>query len=126
MVAGSKSPLVRLSREEVVNIYMGGYRRLPDGSTAHPLNLAPDSLTRGAFYRLLVNKSPADINAYWARLVFSGRTAPPEQEKDAASMLERLDKDASAVGYLDRRQLPRTGATAAVRILFTLPEEDNP
>lgn len=65
-----------LSRTDVINIFMGRFRQLPSGATAQPIDI-PVSPVRAQFYRVLVNKEPAEMNAYWARLVFARRTVPP-------------------------------------------------
>ncbi len=73
LIAHLNAPVNSISRDEAINIYMGRLRRFPTGESVQPVD-GPD---KAQFYRLLVNKELADINAYWARLVFSGRTSPP-------------------------------------------------
>lgn len=77
LVANPKAGITRLSREEVINIYLGRYRRFASGITADPIDQPAHSALRVRFYRQLVDKSQSEINAYWARLVFSGKTQPP-------------------------------------------------
>jgi ABC-type phosphate transport system substrate-binding protein len=125
VVASSQSPLSQLTRDQVVNIYMGGNRKLPDGSSAHAFEPELDSAVRRAFYHRLLDKSVEEINAYWARLVFSGRTQPPVFTKNVAELLERVSKDPHAIGYLDQSQLPRADSVAPghdLKILFVLPD----
>jgi hypothetical protein len=105
VVANPRSGLDRLSREEAINIFLGRYRQLPSGLLAQPVDLPSGLPERAAFYRLLVNKDLAEINAYWARLVFSGRTAPPRQAGSVEDMLGFVAATPGAVGYLDRAKL---------------------
>lgn len=125
VVASVRSSFGQLAREDVINIYMGRYRRLADGSTAVPFDLETSSPERKAFYRRLLDKSLEEVNAYWARLVFSGRTTPPTELFGPDALLERLAADPHAIGYLERSQLSRlehAGSGRNVKVVFSLPD----
>ena len=125
VVANIRSSIASLSRKEAVNIFMGRYRKAPDGSSIHPLDLEADSPVRSAFYRRLIDKSQEEVNAYWVRLVFAGRTSPPAQATGQDEMLKKLASDQQAVGYVDSAFLERheRGNLARnLRVLLPLPE----
>lgn len=113
VVANPKSGAERLSREQVVNIFLGRFRQFPSGLTAEPLDL-PEA-ERARFYRKLVGKELAEINAYWARLIFSGRTLPPEPLKSEAAVVYRVASSPGAIGYVSR-----AAVDTRVRIVFEL------
>ena len=102
VVGAARNNLAQLSREEAVNIWLGRYRRLPGGQAALPIDLPSGSEERNRFYRLLVGKEPAEINAYWTRLVFSGKTRPPYQARNLDEVWSLLAREPGAVAYLDR------------------------
>jgi len=116
---GGSLPRIKLdlTQDEVVNIYLGRYRRLTSGVTAEPVDLADDSELRARFYRSLVNKSLAEISAYWARLVFSGKTRPPHQLNSVEAALQHVATQPGALAYLERSQADRR-----VRIVFEFGE----
>lgn len=87
-----------LSRQDLINIFMGRYQQFPDGQAAFPLDLDDNS---AAFYRKLINKTPAELRSYWARLVFSGRGSPPRRLQATDQLLEVVASNPGAVGYLD-------------------------
>lgn len=91
-----------LSRQDLINIFMGRYQQFPDGQAAIPLDLTGDSET---FYRKLINKTPAELRSYWARLVFSGRGTPPRKLEAADQLLEVIANNPGAVGYLSASQV---------------------
>ncbi len=105
VVMSASSGVERLSRDQVVNIFMGRYRKLPDDTVAAPLDVGQDTPERQYFYRHLLNKTLAEINAYWARLLFSGKTAAPEEVASQRKVLERVAHDPHAIGYVDRQHL---------------------
>ncbi|SDS64299.1 hypothetical protein SAMN05216421_1900 [Halopseudomonas xinjiangensis] len=102
-VAHPSAKITQLSRSDLINIFMGRYRKLPSGVAALPVDLGP---LRERFYRQLVNKDLAEINSYWARLVFSGQASPPLQIAEEAEMLAYLRRNPGAIGFIDRANVP--------------------
>ncbi|MFD2110634.1 hypothetical protein [Thiorhodococcus fuscus] len=104
-----------LTRDQVINIFLGRFRKLPNGHLAIPIDQDSDHPMKAEFYRRLVGKNPAEIRAYWARLIFSGKTAPPREAKSEEQMIEWLMTQPGAIGYLptDRLREP-------LKAVFTL------
>lgn len=102
VVVHAGSGVDQLSREEVINIFLGRYRQLPSGLAALPVDQPASQPLKAQFYRLLVNKELAEINAYWARLIFSGKVAPPRQAASPAEVMDWLVHTRGAIGYVDR------------------------
>lgn len=115
VVANPQSGIERLSRDDIVNIYLGRYRRLPSGTTAEPIDIS-DNEVKARFYRGLVRKSLPEINAYWARLVFAGKTRPPLAVESPEAALRRVAAEPGAIAYLDRSQ----AAGRQLKIVFEL------
>ena len=107
VVVSAASSLRQLSQDEVVNIFLGRYRRLPNGDTALPIDQPESSPVRADFYRRLVNKDLNEINAYWSRLIFSGRTSPPLQASSAADVMVWLLGQPGGVAYVERTQVDK-------------------
>lgn len=113
LVANYKSGVDQLSRNEVVNIYLGRYRMLASGLTAEPLDQPYESEMRELFYKQLVDKSLSQISAYWSRLVFSGKIHPPRVVNNPAEALAEVAKYPGVLAYVDRSQVDHR-----VRIVF--------
>jgi len=107
VVVNAASAVKQLSHEEVINIFLGRYRRLPNGETAIPVDQPESSALRADFYRKLVNKDLNEINAYWARLIFSGRTSPPVQAASTAEVITLLTASGSSIAYLEHSQVDK-------------------
>lgn len=118
VVVNSASGVPSLTRDEVVNIFLGRFRQLPSGVPAAPLDLPAEHPDRVQFYRLLVHKEPSEIRSYWARLVFSGRTMPPRVATGEDDLVTQVAGSRQAVGYLSAAPNdPR------IRVVFRLREE---
>lgn len=107
VVVNTASTITRLNQDDVVNIFLGRYRRLPTGGTAVPIDQPENTTLRTEFYRKLVNKEPNEISAYWARLLFSGKTSPPLQTANANEVLLLLADQPGGIAYIDRSQVDR-------------------
>ena len=115
VVVNLQSGVDKLSRDEIIDIFLGRYRKLPSGKTALPIDVAEANAERERFYRLLVKKSSAEMSSYWARLVFSGQTSPPFQVPDTRTALELVRSSPNAIAYVDRASV-----TSDVKVVFEL------
>ncbi len=102
VVVNARSGVERLSRDEVISIFLGRYRRLPTGVAAIPVDQPESSALRAEFYRKLVGKDLNEINAYWSRLIFSGKTSPPRQTASASEVVSVVSREAGGIAYIER------------------------
>jgi ABC-type phosphate transport system substrate-binding protein len=102
VIVNPASGVDKLTRDEVIDIFLGRYRKLPSGRVALPIDVNETGAERAQFYHLLVKKSPAEMSSYWARLVFSGQTSPPFQVPDAQTALELVQSNPNAIAYIGR------------------------
>jgi hypothetical protein len=105
IIINADRPVDALKHEEVVNIFMGRYRKLADGKTVLPLDIKDEAELRSDFYRLLLDKNLAEINAYWARLIFSGRITPPTLLNTQQDVINNISENIDSIGYIDRKNL---------------------
>ncbi len=69
----------------------------------------------------LTGKSISDIDAYWARLRYSGRTSPPRVISDLDTILYIVSKNQNAIAYI-RQQDPAQLARQGIVVVHTLRE----
>lgn len=115
VVVSSESPVTEIPGLHLADLYLGRTSRFPDGEPAVPLDRAPGSPVREAFYRTFVGRTPAEIKAHWARLVFTGRGRPPPEVESGEAMRERVAADPRAIGYLDRSLVDASVRAVSVR-----------
>ncbi|AOW79180.1 hypothetical protein A3Q34_17770 [Colwellia sp. PAMC 20917] len=117
VVVNKDNAINSLSKREVIDIYMGRYLTFPDGEMAQPLDLPSESPLKNDFYLQLVNKNEQKINAYWARLLFSGRAKPPISAISIEDALNKLYNSPYSIGYIPKDQL-----TDAVKVVYRFNE----
>lgn len=107
VIANPQSGIEKLSKDEVINLYMGRNRKLSSGMNAMPLDLTAANTEKAKFYALLVNKNLPEINSYWARLMFSGQGSPPMQVESVDEVLDIVSSNKAAIGYIERKKLDK-------------------
>lgn len=93
------SPVVEADAQSVANLYLGRTRSLAAGRFAVLFDQA-DNAARERFVRKLLGMSLPQINAYWARLSFTGRVAPPSVRPGDAEVIAGVRDNPAAVGYV--------------------------
>ena len=114
VVVNKSNAINALSKREIIDIYMGRYLTFPDGETSKPLDLPAQSTLKNDFYLKLVNKNEQKINAYWARLLFSGRAKPPTPSTSVEDAINKIAASQFAIGYI-----PLSQVTDEVKVVYT-------
>ena len=100
----------------VANIFLGKIKTLPNGKIVIPIDQRRDSAARLAFYKKMANKNQNQLNAYWARQVFTGKGQPPSQVPDSESIKLLVSDNPSMMGYIDSKVLDKS-----VKVILTIP-----
>jgi len=106
-VISAQNPVTALSKGEVSNIFLGKTNRFPDGNPAVPIDQPEGSALRAEFYRSVSNRQPADIKAYWSKMIFTGRGQPPAVADNDEQAKKILASRPDAIGYIDRASVDR-------------------
>jgi ABC-type phosphate transport system substrate-binding protein len=100
-VVSSKSAITALSKSQIEDIFFGRITHLLGGLQAVPLDQAEGSSARDEFYAKVAGKSPAQMKAYWSKIIFTGRGQPPKEVTNGTELRKRLGEDPTAIGYID-------------------------
>lgn len=73
-----------------------------DGETIRPVDLGKMFAARQRFAREVLNKTPAQLRAYWSQQIFSGKGVPPPEADTTSSVIAYVLANKGAVGYLPR------------------------
>jgi hypothetical protein len=100
VVVNLNSELTTLSQNQVMSLFLGRAHFLPTGSRVKTFDFPIDSAIRANFYHSLTGKNIADIDAYWARLRYSGRATPPLALKNGKDIMKRVSEQKATLAYL--------------------------
>ena len=108
VIVNRDNEISKLEKNQVIDLYMGRYIIFPNGIPALPVDQPVNSKIREEFYEKLTGKSVAQINAYWARLIFSGRASPPRIMPDAKATIRVVRENRDAIAYIEKKYVDDT------------------
>ena len=114
-VVSAKSHVKDLNADQVADIFLGKTSRFPDGTQAVPIDQSEDSPARDKFYAQFTGKSPAQLKAYWSKIIFTGRGQPPRQAADSTEVKRIVTDNPHAIGYIDANQVDSSVRVLAAR-----------
>lgn len=85
-----------ITAEQISNVFLGKSNELlgidlPDGNPV-----------RDAFYHKVTGKDGAQLKAYWAKLVFTGKAQPLKELASDADVKKFVAGNPTAIGYIDK------------------------
>lgn len=96
IVTHSDNTGVRLSREQIRNLFMGA----SVGRDLQPVALPPGNRIRSLFNIKIVGLSDSRVQSYWAQMKFTGRRPPPQIVNSEKAMVQYLLDTPDSIGYL--------------------------
>jgi len=85
-----------VSAEQISNIFLGKSNDLAG------VDLPDGNAVREAFYHKVTGKDGAQLKAYWAKLVFTGKAQPLKEMASDADVKKYVASNANAIGYIDK------------------------
>lgn len=106
VIVHPESPVRTLTAREVSDLYLGRVRGISVAGLAQPVTPrlyepSAQAPVREAFFRHANGMSLRQVDAYWARLRFSGQVLPPVALDDSRRVIWAVGHDPSAIGYVD-------------------------
>lgn len=111
---------LQISRAEVVVIYHDDFNQLSsttiqriytgriieiDGLTVTPVNAKPSAPSRAQFLQRFLEQDEEKYTAYWTVRRFIGKGTPPEELNTEAEIIEFVQNNSGAIGYVDSRNI---------------------
>lgn len=115
IVVNPASPIAQLSVDEVTDLFLSKATRTSDGVRVVPIDQSEGGAARREFYEKVVRKSPAQLNSYWSRLIFTGKGRPPFAVMDDAEVIEFVSTNPSMLGYVSAEAV-----TDQVKVVLTI------
>lgn len=113
VIGNVNNDLDSMTQKQVVDVFMGRTRLLPNGSFALPVD---EPIARGVFYKALTKRPIEQIDAYWARIMFSGQATPPMKLPNSEAVIKVVMENRGAIGYVDSEMVNEDD----VHVLFHL------
>lgn len=85
-----------LSADQVSGVFLGKSNELTG------VDLPDGNPVRDAFYHKVTGKDGAQLKAYWAKLVFTGKAQPLKELASDADVKKFVAANPTAIGYIDK------------------------
>ncbi|MBH0025724.1 phosphate ABC transporter substrate-binding protein [Pseudoalteromonas sp. SWN29] len=86
--------------DTIKKIYLGKSKSFSNGDKVNPVNQDGTSVT-DEFNDKVVGKSSSQLNAYWSKLIFTGKGTPPEKLASDQAVIDFVAANNDAIGYID-------------------------
>jgi ABC-type phosphate transport system substrate-binding protein len=102
VIVSAKNPIRSLTAEQTTRIFLGKVNKFPNDSIAIPIDQAEGSSIRDEFYTKVAHKSPSQLSAYWAKVIFTGDGQPPKEIDGNIAVREAVAHDPKFIGYINK------------------------
>ncbi|MAX01100.1 MAG: phosphate ABC transporter substrate-binding protein [Sphingomonas sp.] len=103
-----------LAQSDIERIYTGKSTRYPNGDEVEAYNLKSGAVV-DTFNTSLLKRSTAQMNAYWSKLIFTGKGKPLKAVDSEQDMINAIAANPVAIGYVDA-----SSVTNNVKVITTL------
>ena len=114
VVVNPGSGVTSLSAKEVKGIFLGKQKKFPNGTKTHPAIQKDSNEISVTFAKNVLGKSQSQLKAYWAKLIFSGKGAPPRTVDDDAATKAFVSNTPGGIGFMDNSKVD-----TSVKVVFT-------
>jgi len=87
-----------VSIDDIADVYLGKLNTLPGGVKVVPFDQAEE--VKNEFYKKVAKRDPAQLKAYWSRLIFTGKGQPPKELGSDAEVIRYVASNPEAIGYV--------------------------
>ena len=90
-----------LTKVEISKLFLKKITRWKDTNLkVEPADLVDTSPARKKFSNEILDKKVSSVKAYWQKLIFSGRKVPPPEKKSDNDVLQFVQENSGAIGYV--------------------------
>lgn len=102
------------NKSDISALFLGKSKNIA-GNKLTPIDQEEGSASKDSFYQKLSNKNPSQLNAYWARIVFTGKGQPPKALMDDDEVKDFVANNSDAIGYIESNNVD-----TSVKVVLTV------
>ena len=99
VIVNSDNPVSSLTRSQVSKIFL---KKVIQWDSGGKIALIEQGEVKEDFSEKIHNKDKAAIDNYWTQMIFSGRRVPPNQVNTDIEVIEFIEKNRNAIGYVSK------------------------
>lgn len=110
IIVNPQNPATRMFPSQAAQFFLGG------SVLFTPIEQPENSAIRAEFYKKVLEKEPAQVQAIWSKIVFTGKGKPPKEMKSSAEVKKIVSESPNAIGYIEKSAVDDT-----VKVIATVP-----
>jgi len=110
IVVNPQNDIKSMSNSQAAQYFLGGSVQFT------PLEQASGSPIRLEFYKKVLEKEPPQVQAIWARIVFTGKGKPPKEYKTSEEIKKAIRENVNAIGYIEK-----SAVDDSVKVVASIP-----
>jgi len=110
IIVNPSNPATRMFPSQAAQFFLGGSVMFV------PVEQAESSPVRAEFYKKVLEKEPAQVQAIWSKIVFTGKGKPPKEFKSSAEVKKAVSENLNSIGYIEKSAVDDT-----VKVIATIP-----
>ncbi|MCU0622635.1 MAG: hypothetical protein MUF53_02090 [Gemmatimonadaceae bacterium] len=103
---------VEISKADLAKVFLKQTSKLPDGTSAKPVDQGKGSAVRAAFSQAVLGRAVGAVEQYWQQQIFSGKDAPPPTKGSDDEIVAWVKATPGAIGYVSAG-----ASTAGVKVV---------
>ncbi|BBN81641.1 hypothetical protein PA25_16260 [Pseudoalteromonas sp. A25] len=81
-------------------IFTGKEKSFSNGNKAIPIGQDTGNPITEEFNTKVLNKSSAQLKAYWSKLIFTGKGTPPKEAANDAEVIQSVSSNPDTIGFV--------------------------
>ncbi|MGX1925883.1 hypothetical protein ACUALS_11825 [Vibrio sp. NH-7] len=114
VVVSEESSIAAFNVDDIADVYLGRKKVLGSSYVDQVLDRTGEERRR--FFATVANMRESQVNAYWAKLKFSGSMRAPEEVDSTQALLEKVIENPQAIGYMTEKPPENSGVKVALYI----------
>ena len=103
VIVNASNPDTTFTKKQISKIFLKKIKKweITDEKIL-PVDLIEDSKIRKNFSEIILDKKISSVKAYWQKQIFSGRGVPPPEKKSQKEVLQYVEDNKGAIGYVSK------------------------
>jgi len=89
------------NKSTIKKIFLGKKKSFSNGRAAILLSSPPKNAATKEFNKKVIGKSSNQVNAYWSKMIFTGKGTPPQEMSSTDDIISAIAANPDAIGYID-------------------------
>lgn len=98
----------KLDKTAIQKIFLGKTKYFSNGDKVVAVSPAEKGATKQSFNEVVLDKSSSQLNAYWSKIIFTGKGRPPKEYASDEEVKQQVASNGNTIGIIDAKSVDNT------------------